>query len=291
MAMTMGGVNPYNRTYNSANSATQKIMQTIATGSMHPTAAYGASEYAISARMTSNIGATSQSIQNTQNISAMVKTAEGATSNTIKGLTTIKENLINAANDTNGSLDRNALQENINQIISQINANAYVQYNGQNLLDGSHASLTLAGIDGYNELQLGDIRAQALGLTDAKGDVTIYTTTPEGIQNSLEVVGGALEYVEGINLELQESLDGGFSLEAALDEATTQGAQLQRLEFQEANYLTMEENMLNAQSTMDDADIAKQITNLRNSQVQEQLALFAMNMFNHNRANVLSLLG
>ena len=291
MAMTMGGVNPYNRTYNSVNSATQKIMQTIATGSMHPTAAYGASEYAISARMTSNIGATSQSIQNTQNISAMVKTAEGATSNTIKGLTTIKENLINAANDTNGSLDRNALQENINQIISQINANAYVQYNGQNLLDGSHASLTLAGIDGYNELQLGDIRAQALGLTDAKGDVTIYTTTPEGIQNSLEVVGGALEYVEGINLELQESLDGGFSLEAALDEATTQGAQLQRLEFQEANYLTMEENMLNAQSTMDDADIAKQITNLRNSQVQEQLALFAMNMFNHNRANVLSLLG
>jgi len=291
MAMTMGGVNPYNRTYNHANSATQKIMQTIATGSMHPTAAYGASEYAISARMTSNIGATSQSIQNTQNISAMVKTAEGATSNTIKGLTTIKENLINAANDTNGSLDRRALQENINQIISQINANAYVQYNGQNLLDGSHASLTLAGIDGYNELHLGDIRTQALGLTDAKGDIIIDTTTPEGIQNSLKVVGGALEYVEGINFELQASLDGGFSLETALDEATTQGAQLQRLEFQEANYLTMEENMLNAQSTMDDADIAKQITNLRNSQVQEQLALFAMNMFNHNRANILSLLG
>ena len=291
MAMTMGGVNPYNRTYNHANSATQKIMQTIATGSMHPTAAYGASEYAISARMTSNIGATSQSIQNTQNISAMLKTAEGATSNTIKGLTTIKENLINAANDTNGSLDRHALQENINQIISQINANAYVQYNGQNLLDGSHASLTLAGIDGYNELHLGDIRTQALGLTDAKGDIIIDTTTPEGIQNSLKVVGGALEYVEGINHELQASLDGGFSLEAALDEATTQGAQLQRLEFQEANYLTMEENMLNAQSTMDDADIAKQITNLRNSQVQEQLALFAMNMFNHNRSNILSLLG
>ena len=290
MAMTLGGVNYYVSNYNRNNGAAQKTMQKISTGSNYPRASAGASEYAIAARLTSNIGATSQSIQNTQNISAAIKVAEGATSNTIKGLTTIKENLINAANDTNGSLDRQAIQKNVDQIIKQINSNAYVQYNGKNLLDGSQSDLVLAGIDGYSNLQLGDIRAQSLSLTDEQGNVKIDVTTPEGIQDSLKVVGGALEYVEGINGELQAHLDNGISLEAALDEATTQGAQLQRLEFQEANYVTMEENQLGALSSMNDADIAKQITNLRSEQTLEQLSLFGMKMFNQNRANILNML-
>ena len=290
MAMTLGGVNYYVSNYNRNNGAAQKTMQKISTGSNYPRASAGASEYAIATRLTSNIGATSQSIQNTQNISAAIKVAEGATSNTIKGLTTIKENLINAANDTNGSLDRQAIQKNVDQIIKQINSNAYVQYNGKNLLDGSQSDLVLAGIDGYSNLQLGDIRAQSLSLTDEQGNVKIDVTTPEGIQDSLKVVGGALEYVEGINGELQAHLDNGISLEAALDEATTQGAQLQRLEFQEANYVTMEENQLGALSSMNDADIAKQITNLRSEQTLEQLSLFGMKMFNQNRANILNML-
>ena len=299
MALTIGGGNPYLNTYNSINNATQRTTEKIATGSNYPHSFYGASEYAIGARLTSNIGATGQSIQNTQNMSAMIKIAEGATDNTIKGLTTIKEHLINAANDTNGSLDRQAIQKEINQLVAQINSNAYVQYNGMNILDGSRDSLTVAGIDGFNELsfvdnykniQLGEIRAQSLGLTDAQGNVTIDATTAEGIQNSLKTVGGALEFVEGINGDLQAVLDGGYSLERSLDEATTQGAMLQRLEFQEANYVTMEENQLAVLSNSNDADIAKQITNLKSQQVQEQLALFGMKMFNLNQASALRLL-
>ena len=290
MAMTIGGVNSYVSNYNRINAATQKTTQKIATGSNYPNAAAGASQYAINARRTSNIGATSQSIQNTQNISAAIKTAAGATANTISGLTEIKDNLIKAANDTNNTFDREAIQKNINQIIKQIDANAYVQYNGMNLLDGSRNDLILSGIDGYSSLELGDIRSQSLGLTDAQGNVKIDATAPEHLESSLRVIGGALEYVKNIDGELQAHLDGGLSLEAALDEATTQGAQLQRLEFQEANYVTMEENQLAAQSTMDDADIAKQITNLRSEQTLEQLALFGIKMFNLNQANALNLL-
>ena len=290
MAMTLNGVNPYISTYNRTNNASKLTMQRIATGSQHPSAAYGASEYAISARLSSNVGATSQSIQNTQNLSAMIKTAVGATKNTVNALTQIREHLVNAANDTNNSLDRRAIQQNINQLVGQVDLNAYVQYNGKNLLDGTQSSLTLAGIDGYENFTLGDIRAQALGLTDAEGNVTIDATTSEAANQSLAVVGGALEFVEGCYGDLNAALDGGLSLETALDEATTQGAQLQRLEYQQANYTTMEENQLAAQSTIDDADIAKQITNLHSEQTLEQLALFAMQMFNQNRASVLSLL-
>lgn len=290
MAMTVGGVNSYVSNYNRINTAAHNTMQKISTGSNYPSAAYGASEYAIGARLTSNIGATSQSIQNTQNMSAMIKVAEGATKNTIDNLTGIQSRLINAANDTNGNLDRQAIQKEINQLVKQIDSNAYVQYNGMNLLDGSRDAVTVAGIDGYRNLELGDLRAQTLGLTDAEGNVTIDASTAESAEVALKAVSGVLTYVQNLDGEMREVLDGGLSFEASLDEATTQGALLQRLEFQQANYTTMEENQLAALSNSNDADIAKQVMNLRSEQTLQQLALFGMQMFNHNQANALRLL-
>lgn len=292
MAMTIGGVNPYVNTYNGINRSSHVAAQKVATGSDYPSAAQGASEYAIGARLTSNIGATSQSIQNTQNLSAMIKTAEGATSNTIKALTTLKEHLISAANDTNGSLDRIALQKEINQIVAQIDSNARVQYNGKNMLDGSQSSLTLSGIDGFDNFQAGDLRAQILGLTDKDGNVTIDVSTVDAANASLKIVDSAStkagEILDSLHF-MQDYVIDGFSFDTALDEATTQGAQLQRLEFQQKNYETMEENQLAAQSNSD-ADIAKQVAEFKSQQTQEQLALFAMNVFNHNRASMLNLL-
>lgn len=292
MAMTLGGVNPYVSAYNGIDRSSQLTAQKITTATNHPTAAQGASEYAIGARLASNIGATSQSVQNTQNFSAMLKTAEGATGNTINALTTLKQHLIGAANDTNGSLDRAALQKEINQIVAQIDSNAYVQYNGRNLLDGSRNSLALSGIDGLEGFKVGDLRAQILGLTDKDGNVTIDVSTVDAANASLKIVDSAStktgEILDSLHF-MQDYVMDGFTFETALDEATTQGAQLQRLEYQQANYTTMEENQLAAQSNSD-ADIAKQVAELKSRQTQEQLALFAMNVFNHNRANVLNLL-
>ena len=293
MAMTIGGVNPYINTYNGINRSSHLAAQKIATGSNYPGAAQGASEYAIGARLTSNIGATSQSIQNTQNLSAMVKTAEGATNNTIKALTTLKEHLISAANDTNGSLDRAAMQKEINQIVAQIDSNAYVQYNGKNMLDGSQGNLTLSGIDGFGNFQVGDLRAQILGLTDKDGNVTIDVSTIDAANDSLKIVDSAFtktgEILDSLHF-MQDYVIDGLSFDKALDEATTQGAQLQRLEAQESLYTTMEENQLAAQSNSTDANIAQQLADLKSQQTQEQLALFGMKMFNQNRANILSLL-
>jgi len=296
MAMTVGGVNHALNNYNSINNITQKTFQKISTGSKIPTASAGASEYAIAARLASNIGATSQSIRNTQNIGSAIKVSEGATNNTIQGLTKIREHLVNAANDTNDSLDRQAIQKDINQIISQIDANAYVEYNGKKLLDGSQSGLMLAGIDGYENFQAGDLRSATLGLTDDQGNVTIDVSTREAASNSLKIVDMAAtvagDILDGMHV-LGDYVVDGFTfemLDPTLDEATTQGAQLQRLEFQEANYATMEENQIGAQSTINDADIARQVTELRSQQTLEQFAIFGMKMFDQNRASILSLL-
>ena len=159
-----------------------------------------------------------------------------------------------------------------------------------NLLDGSKSSIMVAGIDGYENVGLGDMSSNALGLTDENGNVTIDLSSQDSIQSALTTLDGALSFSEQINGNLQASVEGGFTLDEALDQATTQGAQLQRLEFQEANYTTMQENQMAAASTMGDTDMAKAITELKNQQTQEQLAMFATKMFNQNRANILSLL-
>ena len=303
MAMTVNGVNPAISNYNGINSIAQRRIQHIATGSNYPTAAAGASEYAISARLASNTDATSQSVQNTQNISSAIKISEGAANNTIDALTAIKENVIKAADDTNGSLDRQAIQKNINQIISQIDANAYVQYNGMNMLDGSRNNLVLAGIDGYENFQAGDLRAESLGLTDEQGNIKIDVSTVDSARKSLMFVDSAAtragnildsmhilgDYVvDGISVD--EEAREPTALDIALDRATSQGAQLQRLEFQEKNYVTMEENQMGSSYAINDADIAAQVTNLRSEQTLEQFAIFGMKMFNQNRASIINLL-
>ena len=294
--MTVGGVNSYVSNYNRITSTTQKTIQSISTGQKFPTAAAGASEYSIAARLTSNIGATSQSIRNTQNIGSAIKISERAINNTIQGLTIIRERLVHAANDSNETIDRQAMQKEINQLISQIDANAYVEYNGKTLLDGSQNDLMLAGIDGYENFQAGDLRASTLGLTDDKGNVTLDVSTRESAANSLKIVDRA-STVAGDILDsmhvLGDYVVDGFTVDTlnpALDEATTQGAQLQRLEFQEANYMTMEENQLGALSTISDADIARQVVEMHTQQTLEQFAIFGMKMFNQNRASIQSLL-
>ncbi len=291
MAMTMGGVNSSLSTLNKIQSSMQKTTQQLATGSKYPSAQYGSSAYAILQRMNSNIGAINQSVQNTQNMSSMIKTAAGATSNTVDALKTIKETLLNAANDTNTSTDRSAMQESINQLVQQIDDNSRVQYNGMNLLDGSKSEMVVAGIDGYENVGLGDMSSKALGLTDDEGNVTLDLSNQDSIQSALATVDDALKFVEGVDGNLQASLESGdTALDDALDQATTQGAMLQRLEYQEANYTTMSENEQAAASTMGDTDMAKAITELKSQQTQEQLAMFATKMFNQNRANILSLL-
>ena len=290
MAGILGGVNQANSLLNQATRATQKTSQVISSGSNFPNASYNASAYSIVQRMGSHIGATAQSVQNTQNASAMIKTAAGATENTVSALTSIRQMLINAANGTNADSDRAALQENINQIVQQIDDNARVEYNGMNLLDGSRNGVMVAGVSGYENVSLGNMSAQALGLTDNQGNVTIDVSNDESIQSALETVSGALDFAKSVNTNLQETLQGSDILEYSLDEATTQGAYLQRLEYQADNYTTMEENTQAAASTIGDADIAKKITQLNLQRIQQQVAVEVSKIFNHSQTSVLDML-
>ena len=285
----VGGVNNAVSTLNNVNSGLQKTMQKMSTGSNYPSASYGGSAYAVLQRMDSNIAATAQSGQNTQNASALIRTAEGATGKTLTALTTIKAYLISAANDTNTASDRANLQKSVDQLVSQIDENANITYNGKHILNGSAEETDIAGLLGYENFNMGDIRAETLGLTDSEGNVKINLSDESFIPASIETVNKALEHVQNINDSLNKSIDG-VAIDASLDEATTQGAYLQRLDMQESLYNTMQENTQAAASTIGDADMAKLASEFNNEKNQQQLALFAAKMHNHNLMNIPTLL-
>ena len=133
----MMAVNTLN-TLNKNQSALSTSLKQVSSGMKINGAVDDASGYAISERMRVQIRSLDQDNQNTQNGNSMMKVAEGAVSSTVDILKTLKEKVINAANDTNTDDDRATIQKELNQSIDQINDNANITFNGKYLVDGTH---------------------------------------------------------------------------------------------------------------------------------------------------------
>jgi len=280
---SVGALNSLN-TLNRANSAMNSTLKKIATGSKHPSASYGASSYAIAQRTYSNIGAVRQANSNTLNANAMLNTAVGAVSNTVNSLTSLREKVLQAANGTNGKIDVANIQKEVDQTISQINENAGVTFNGKRLLDGSNPTFAVATHDGYQNVTLGNMTAQGLGLADEHGNSTInlneLTDESLGTPPDTTVAGAAAttttpadEYAGPVGAVLKKVDE---ALNAALDQATSIGAAQQGLEFQSDNLITTEENLTAAVSTDDDADLAAESVRFNSEKTQSQLAMFGI---------------
>ena len=182
-------------TLNKNSSALSKSLQKVSSGMKINGAADDASGYAISERMRVQIRGLDQANQNTQNGSSMMKVAEGAVSSTVDILKTLKEKVINAANDTNTDADRQTIQKELDQSIDQINDNANVTYNGKYLVDGSHnskvsattSSLTNESLDATTKFtdlltELKDRNQQSLNIV--QGDTITLSYVKEGVTNT-----------------------------------------------------------------------------------------------------------
>ncbi|SFB11664.1 flagellin N-terminal helical domain-containing protein [Selenomonas ruminantium] len=155
-------------TLNKNSSALAKSLQKVSSGMKINGAADDASGYAISERMRVQIRGLDQANSNTQNGSSMMKVAEGAVSSTVDILKTLKEKVINAANDTNTDSDRQTIQKELNQSIDQINDNANVTFNGKYLVDGSHNKKIQQTSTTLTNQSLSTTTATNTGLTDLK---------------------------------------------------------------------------------------------------------------------------
>lgn len=124
-------------TLNKNSKALAKSLKKVSSGMKINSAADDASGYAISEGMRVQLRALTQANSNTQNANSLLKVADGAMSNTVDILRTMREKAINAANDTNTDSDRAIIQKELDQSIDQITDNGNVTFNGKRIFDGA----------------------------------------------------------------------------------------------------------------------------------------------------------
>ena len=118
-------------------------MQRLSSGLRINSAKDDAAGLAISERFTTQIRGLNQAIRNANDGVSFAQTAEGALSTVGDSLQRIRELSVQSINDTNSSSDRQALNNEVSQLIAEINrVSSSTQFNGQNILDGSLSTLT-----------------------------------------------------------------------------------------------------------------------------------------------------
>ncbi|WP_191557263.1 flagellin N-terminal helical domain-containing protein [Metabacillus idriensis] len=208
----IAALNTYNK-LNSASTAQSKSMEKLSSGQRINRAGDDAAGLAISEKMRGQIRGLDQASRNSQDGISMIQTAEGALSETQNILQRMRELSVQASNGTNTDDDREALNNEVTELIGEIDRIAnQTEFNTKKLLDGTlgttvdkatanSTALAVAGVTGASTsgglaagtwtLTVGDgtsVSADAYTLTDG-------TTTL--VSNELASGAGKLTFGSG----------------------------------------------------------------------------------------------
>jgi flagellin len=126
------------RNLNSSQEALQTSLQRLSSGLRINSAKDDAAGLAISERFTSQIRGLNQAVRNANDGISLAQTAEGALAESGNILQRIRELAVQSANATNSASDRQALQSEVSQLVSELDRiAAATEFNGQKLLDGT----------------------------------------------------------------------------------------------------------------------------------------------------------
>lgn len=262
--------------YRQADNAYAKAMRVVATGKRINSAADDPAGLSISEKMKAQIRGLNQAAQNAQNGISMLNVAEGAIGEQENILHRIRELAVQAATDTNASDDREALQQEVNQLLQEINRiSSTTEFNTMNLIDGSrenknevddNALYLHVGANANQTIavEIGEVSTNSLGITD------IDITTREGANAAIDLLDGAIK--------------------KASSERSKIGAYTNRLGFTISNLETQAENMTAAESRISDADMAKAIMDLARASIQSQVAQAMLSQGMQHESLILQLL-
>ena len=165
-------------------------MERLSTGIRINSAKDDAAGLAISTRMTANIRGMAAAIRNSNDGISLTQTAEGSLSAIQNNLQRIRELAVQSANSGNSQSDRNSLNLEAQQMITEIDrVAANSAFNGTKLLDGTFKDNQFqvgAGNDTTDRISIsiGNAKASALGVVGA--------TTGTSTKESAVVTTGAL---------------------------------------------------------------------------------------------------
>lgn len=152
------------------NVSSGKSMEKLSSGLRINRAGDDAAGLAISEKMRGQIRGLDQASRNAQDGISMIQTAEGALNETHSILQRMRELAVQSSTDTNVTTDRSAIQDEMNQLVSEIDRIANnTEFNTQKLLDGSFSGKFQIGSNTNQDMSLaiGKMDTASLGLTSS----------------------------------------------------------------------------------------------------------------------------
>jgi flagellin len=260
--------------------AVSTAMQRLSSGLRINSAADDAAGYAISQGLTSQVNGLQQASRNVSDATSMVQTADSALNNVQSMLQRVSELAVQYGNGDLSSTDKTDIQDEVNQLTQEIDRQkGSVQFNGINLLDGS------AGSGGSVTFQVGPASNDAL------------TVSFQNIESSsnLGVSGFTWANASGGGTVFDLSQSGAVSaISSAINNisslAATLGAVQNRLQYTATAISTTQENMSSSLSSIQDVNMASEMTTLTQQQVLQQAGTAMLAQANSQPQLVLKLI-
>ena len=194
-----------NRQLGMSTNALSKSTEKLSSGYRINRAGDDAAGLKISEKMRSQIRGLDQASNNAENGISLIQTAEGALNETHAILQRMNELAVQGANDTNESIDRQAINEELQALTQEIDRiSSTTQFNKKNLLDGTlqNNRLQIGANVGQNiTINIGNMDATHIGLT--MESVTTYGGSVSG-----QIVSGfatqSAAFAAGVNIAYEQ---------------------------------------------------------------------------------------
>ncbi len=237
--------------------ALQKDFQQLSSGYRINSAADDAAGLQISENLQSQIRGIGQAINNAQDGTNMLSVAEGTLSVVQDSLQRIRELVVQAANDTNGTSQRAAITQEITARISDIARMTQAStFNGIKLLSGNYNTSSLRLQVGAN----GSLNLDTINISSALGSATATTL---GIKTSTNMLVSN-QAAERFLLTVDNALSAVSSRRSLI------GSMQNRLQSTISNLQISTENFSSSESRIQNVDVASVSADLTKNQILQQ---------------------
>ena len=246
-------------------------MERLSSGKKINSAADDAAGFAIAERMTAQVRGLNMATKNANDGLAMLATIENATNDVTDMLQRVRELAVQAANDTNSSIDRGYLQNEVDSLLNEINrVSTQTVYNNLTVLDGSRSGSFQVGTEAGQTISfsIDSIDTDTLGLTSG-----VFTAASGGDPSSvIDVADLTATRISVADADTAASAlaDITAAIEQVASNRASYGAMSNRLEYTVSNLMNVAEFSSAARSRIEDADFAAESARLAKAQVLQQ---------------------
>lgn len=262
-----------NRQLGITTNGLQKSTEKLSSGYKINRAADDAAGLSISEKMRNQIRGLNKASDNAQDGISLVQTAEGALNEVHSMLQRMSELAVQASNGTNDLQDRIALDNEVQQLKTEINrVGTTTQFNKMDILTGEFSS------NSGKTLQVGANRDQVITIA-----ISALTSTVGSALDDMVKVDTASAAQSSITI-IQNSITNLSALRSKL------GALQNRLEHTVANLDNISENTQSAESRIRDTDMAEEMVQYSKNNILQQAGQSMLAQANQANQGVLSLL-